>query len=133
MDLTLKSETFASDDQSWLGSAHGTDCTEPITLDTSTFTPATHYPNGYFRSGIPLGMITATGKYGPYDNSATDGRQTLDGHLYAAVKAPTDNTIDPSGALLWHGKVRPSRLPGGAGVVDAAGMADVAGRIRYRD
>ena len=124
MHLALTSETFGSDDQSWLGSAHGTDCTETITLDTSTFTPATHYPNGYFRSGIPLGKITATGLYGPYDNAAHDG------HLFAAVKAPADNTVDPAAALLWHGKVRPSRLPV---PVDAAGQADVAGRIRYVD
>lgn len=128
MDLSLKTEAFGSDDQSWLGSAHGTDATESVTLDTSTFTPATHYPGGFFKSGIPLGKITATGKYGPYSDAAADGRQTLVGFLFAAIKAPTDNTIDPSGAMLTHGKVRESRLPV---AVDAAGKADVAGSIRF--
>lgn len=28
------------------------------------------------KAGQPLGRITATGKYGPYDPDATDGRQT---------------------------------------------------------
>jgi hypothetical protein len=129
MILAQTTEQFGSDDQSWLGSAHGTDATETISLDTSLFTAGTHYPDGYFKSGLPLGKITATGKYGPYSDAASDGRQTLVGFLFAAVKAPTDNTIDPSAAMLTHGKVRTSRLPLGA--VDAAGIADVAGTIRF--
>jgi hypothetical protein len=72
MDLTLRTEAFASDDQSWLGSAHGADATQSITLDTSAFTSGTHYPDGYFKSGIPLGKITATGKYGPYGGAANE-------------------------------------------------------------
>ncbi|MFB7212707.1 head decoration protein [Streptomyces sp. NPDC056255] len=128
MILAQTTEQYGSDDQSWLGSAHGTDSTETIALDTSTFTPATHYPNGYFKSGIPLGRITAGGKYGPYDGAATDGREALVGFLFAAVKAPTVNTIDPAAALLTHGKVRESRLPV---PVDAAGKTDVAGSIRF--
>ncbi|MFG2468720.1 head decoration protein [Streptomyces canus] len=129
MNLQQSVRTFGMDDQSWLGSEHGTQATESCTLDTSTFTPATHYPAGYFKSGIPLGRITATGKMGPYDNAAADGRQTLEGFLFAAVGAPADNTIDVGAALFVHGKVRSSRLPLGA--VDAAGQADVAGRIRF--
>ena len=66
MILTPKSESFTQEDQRWLGSAHGTDATRSITLDTSAFVSGTHYPNGYFPSGLPLGRITATGLYGPY-------------------------------------------------------------------
>jgi len=128
MELSFKTEDFGSDDQSWLGSAHGTDATETVTLDTSTFTAGTHYPDGYFKSGIPLGVITAGGKVGPYDDAAVDGREVLVGFLFAAIKAPADNTLDPSGAMLTHGKVRESRLPV---AVDAAGKADVAGSIRF--
>ncbi|SFK73255.1 head decoration protein [Streptomyces pini] len=128
MDLRLRTETFGADDQSWLGSEHGTQATESVTLDTSTFTAATHYPDGYFKSGLPLGRITATGKYGLYNGAATDGTETLVGFLYAAVAAPTDNTVDVAGAMLTHGKVRSSRLPV---AVDAAGQADVAGSIRF--
>lgn len=122
MDLRLRSETFGADDQSWLGSEHGTQATESVTLDTSTFTAGTHYPGGYFKSGIPLGQITATGKFGPYDGGATDGRETLVGFLFAAVAAPSDPAVDVAGAMLVHGKVRASRLPV---PVDAAGRADV--------
>lgn len=128
MDLSLTTQTFGVDDQSWLGSEHGTQATEPVTLDTSTFTAGTHYPDGYFKSGLPLGKITATGKYGLYNGAATDGTETLVGFLFAAVKAPASNTVDVAGAMLVHGKVRTSRLPV---AVDAAGQADVAGSIRF--
>ncbi|MFJ2249438.1 head decoration protein [Streptomyces sp. NPDC087862] len=128
MNLNQTTEWFGNDDQSWLGSEHGTQATETIVLDTSTFTPATHYPEGFFKSGIPLGQITAGGKYGPYDGAATDGREVLVGFLYSAVGAPTVTTIDPAGALFTHGKVRESRLPVS---VDAAGKADVVGSIRF--
>lgn len=66
MDLTQRTESFAVDDPSWLGSRHGVGEAVSVTLDTSAFTPAVHYPDGFFRSGIALGRITATGKYGPY-------------------------------------------------------------------
>lgn len=122
MDLRLRSETFGADDQSWLGSEHGTQATESVTLDTSMFTAGTHYPAGYFKSGIPLGRITATGKVGPYDGGAADGRETLVGFLFAAVAAPSDPAVDVAGTMLVHGKVRASRLPV---PVDAAGRADV--------
>lgn len=68
--------TYTLDDPSWLGSEHGTDSTESITLDTSAFTSGTHYPSGFFTSGIPLGKITATGKYGPYGGRANE-QQTI--------------------------------------------------------
>jgi hypothetical protein len=132
MDLTQRTEAFSTDDQSWLASAHGTSSGRTITLDVSTFTAGTHHPNGYFPSGLPLGRITTAGpnqgKYGPYDGAATDGRETLAGFLLTAVKAPSVNTIDVQGVLLWHGAVLEARLPI---AVDAAGVTDVAGRIAF--
>jgi hypothetical protein len=128
MDLSFKTETFGQDDQSWLGSAHGTDAARSITLDTSAFTAGTHYPDGFFKSGLPVGKITATGLYGPYDNAAVDGRETLVGFLLTAVKAPSATTTDVQGALLDHGRVIDAKLPI---AVDAAGKTDVSGRIIF--
>lgn len=130
MDLSQRTTTLGADDQSWLGSSHGTESTESVTLDTSTFTAGMHYDalGGHFYSGIPIGKITSGGKFGPYDNAASDGTQTLVGHLFDAVPVPLVNTVDPSGAMLVHGKVVEARLPV---AVDSAGKADVAGRIRY--
>lgn len=75
MDLSLRTETFGVDDQSWLGSRHGLGEAVSVTLDTSAFTPSIHYPDGFFKSGIGLAKITATGLYGPYN--VTDEVQTL--------------------------------------------------------
>jgi hypothetical protein len=72
MDLSIRTETFGQEDQSWLGSQHGTDMARSITLDTSAFTANTHYPNGYLLSGLPLGKITSSGKYGPYAGNAAE-------------------------------------------------------------
>lgn len=120
-------ETFGNEDQSWLRSKHGTDAAETAVLDLAKFTKATHFPNGYVRSGEPLGKVTATGKYGPYDGAATDGRETLVGHLFT-TQGVKDGAGDVVGAILTHCKVVEARLPH---PVDAAGKADVAGSIRY--
>lgn len=128
MDIAPVTTSYALDDLSWLGSQHGIEAGESITLLVSSFTSGTHYPDGFLKSGLPLGKITASGKYGPYDDAASDGRQTLVGHLYGGVPVATGGGANLGGALLTHGKVREANLPL---AVDAAGKADVAGRIRY--
>ncbi len=127
MSISPKTTEYAGfDDPSWLGSGHGLDSTESVTLHAAAFTAGTHYPNGYVPGGLPLGKITATGKYGPYDNAANDGRETLVGFLAAA--RVVDGQAAIVAAILTHGKVREARLPI---AVDAAGKTDVAGRIRF--
>jgi hypothetical protein len=124
MDLSVRTETFGQDDQSWLGSAEGTDRATSITLDTSTFTSGTHYPDGYFKSGIILGKITASGLYAPYNNAAADGTEVAAGLLLCAVDAPAATTTDVQAAMLWHGRVLVSKLPIAEGTVggpDAGG------------
>jgi hypothetical protein len=135
MNLNPVRETVGQDDQSWLGSAHGTSSAESITLDLSTFTANTHYPNGYLPSGTPLGLITASSKYGIYDDvtPATDGRQTLVGFLLSPVRVvaygPGTVVGDAHGALLTHGRIVLAKLP--FAIVDTAGKTAVAGRIRF--
>lgn len=124
MFLSPVTETFGQDDQSWLGSAEGTDRAVSITLDTSAFVAGTHYPDGFFKSGIILGRITASGLYGPYNNGASDGTEVAAGLLLCAVDAPNLTTQDPQGALLWHGRVLVGKLPiaqGTNGGPDAGG------------
>lgn len=75
MDLNVTTETFEQDDQSWLGSEHGTSMGRPVTLDISTFTKATHYPKGYIPSGTPIGRIAASGLYGPYGGRTSEVQQ----------------------------------------------------------
>lgn len=128
MDLSVRTETFGQDNQSWIGAAHGIDLARSITLDTSAFVSGTHYPDGYIRSGTPLGRITATGLYGPYDNAAADGRETLAGFLLTPTKPGAVSTTDVGGALYEHGRVVEANLPI---AIDAPAKVDVAGRITF--
>ncbi|MFF6928371.1 head decoration protein [Streptomyces californicus] len=130
MDLNLKVESFTQDRRDWLGSAHGTDAPVSITLDVSKFTKNTHYPDGYLKSGIPLGKVTSGGKYGPYDDAASDGRQTLVGFLFTAVDVDARKVASTSvvGSMLIHCFIRTDKLPV---AVDANGKADVAGRVIF--
>jgi hypothetical protein len=129
MDLTQRSVTFSQDRRDWLGSQHGTDILRSVTLDVSTFTAGTHYPDGYLKSGIPLGKITASGKYGLYDDTKTDGRQTCVGLLATGVEVINHRgqaSTSVNGSMFLHGFVVLSKLPV---ALDAAGQTDVASRI----
>lgn len=125
MYLQQRSESWGTDDKRWLASRHGIGNCPSVTLDKSTFTENDHFPDGYFKSGIPLGKITASDKYGPYDDTAVDGRETCRGFLYAPVPVPSTD-IDPNGAMLVHGQVDIAKLPV---ALDAAGQADLAGQF----
>jgi len=117
MDLTLTTDTFGQDDQSWLASAHGTDTGRTITLDLTTLTAGTHYPNGYLKSGYALKKL-GSGKYGLFSVGDESGA-VIAGHLLTAVKIPTGAT-KVAGALMWHGAVVTAKLPH---TVNAAGQA----------
>lgn len=121
MNLTPTTNTIGRDDQSWLGSSRGTSHAQSIALIVASFTAATHYPDGYLRSGTPLGKYTSganSGSYGPYTAGATDGSQTLAGFLLTPVAIPAANApAVVNGALLDTGRVVVSKLP--VGTVDA--------------
>lgn len=87
MDLTQRTESFNVDDPSWLGSRHGLGEAISVTLDTSAFTSSIHYPDGFFKSGVALGRITATGKYGPY------AHQTNEVQTVTITGTPTGGTF----------------------------------------
>ncbi|MFD7733410.1 head decoration protein [Kitasatospora phosalacinea] len=106
--------------RSWLASLHGTDQTETVTLDASKLVAGTHYiasadpaqPYSRLLSGLPLGRITASGLYGPFDPAAADGRQNFAGLVFdEALFAPGQPKIPC--ALLWHGVARAAKIPGG--------------------
>lgn len=142
MILTPTIEAFTQEDQRWLGSAHGTDACPSITLDTSAFTSGTHYPAGFFPSGLPLGKITASGLYGPYAGRTTEvqtvtitgtptggtftlsfGGETTAGIAFnataAQVKAALDGLADVNASDLT---VTGTQLPGGTVTVSFTGQ-----------
>jgi hypothetical protein len=121
--------TYSQGNKTWLRSDYGLLTGQTVTLSIAAFTSGTHYPNGFIPSGIALGKITASGEYGPYDNAAVDGRQTMTGHLLNDEAVVTGQTKLTS-SMLWQADVDESKLPTTHGV-DSAGKTDVAAHIRY--
>ena len=136
MDIAPKrSADFVVEDRSWLASADGTANLKSVSLAIPLFTEATHYPDGVIKSGTLLAEATSgtyAGKYGPYDDAATDGRQTATGHLWNTTPVRTDS-LAPTyvGAPMQRwGVIDESNLPTNHGV-DAAAKVDLKGSFTY--
>lgn len=129
-DITVRRSKQNFENRSWLLGPHGTEpgTTPSIVLDVALFAKATHYPDGYVPSGIVLGKVTATDKYGPYQSDATDGRETAAVLLFSSLEV-RDGATYLIGAGLVHGFVNPDRLPitSGSGALDAAARTELSG------
>lgn len=112
--------SYGAEDRSWTIGEHGFDMTENAPLDFTKFTGA-NFADGLIKSGCVLGLITASGKYGPYEPGATDGRQTAVGMLFNTIKIPANTATVASDAILTHFMCRAARLPypSGLGALDA--------------
>lgn len=105
----LKSETFGTGDQTWLGSAHGIHNARTETANTSAFTAATHYPDGYIKSGTPVAIVS--GLVVPYDVTAgtTTGAGVLAG--FVLTDQPVVGTGNFPIPVLDHGRVKIAKVP----------------------
>lgn len=141
MNLGIKTETFApAENQSWLGSAHGTQSMDSITLDGDRFLAA--FPTGIIPSGVVLAKDATSGLAVPYNptydsdtvtaGAQPNGADTAIGHLFTTIDlgGTTAATVGNTPAsLYWHGEVVESKLPTNHGL-DAAAKADLP-QIRY--
>lgn len=102
------SETFASGDQSWLGSTHGLANARTETVDISAFTAGTHYPTGVIPSGFPVAKVA--GLLVPFDSATATvtGAGILAGHLATDFKV--GGAADLPAALLDHGRVKTAKV-----------------------
>ena len=107
----LKTETIGAGDQSWLDGAHGIRNARTDVLDISTFTPATHYPNGYIPSGTPLAKVS--NMVVPYTSAegTTTGAGVFWGHLL--TDQPVVGTTDFAVPVFQHGRVKVAKVPTG--------------------
>lgn len=119
--LNVKRWDAQSENRSWLRGPHGTEpgANANITLDIPAF--ADLYPNGFIPSGILVGKITASEKFGPYDPDAVDGTETPAGFLFGSLTVEAGASV-VGGALFDHGYVNADRLPvdSGKGALDEA-------------
>lgn len=108
MDLSVRTESFGAGDQSWLGSAHGTDAARTVTISRAALTKATHFPDNRLKSGLPLALVG--GKHVPYNSAGSNGSEVLAGFLF------TDQSVKDTGgdivaSMLDHGRIKLAKLP----------------------
>lgn len=139
MNLAPMTQQFGQEDQSWLASAHGTSSARPVTIDVSTLTQETHFPNGYLPSGTPLAEIIETGLFAPYapasdevdsvsiTGSPTGGFATLTldgqttGHITTATTAAQLQALLEALSTIGPGNVEVTGSAGGPWTVTFVG------------
>ncbi len=115
-----KYPAVTSDSKAWLAGPHGTEpnAMPSVTVRTSLFS-ADDKADGYIPSGTLVSETgTDTGIYGPY-NAAGTGRH---GVLFQYIDT-SHGDLDFGTAVLVHGFVFGSKLPGGADAVAAIAAA----------
>lgn len=93
-----------------LSEDNGTRSRETVTLAAG---------NGELDAGTVLGVVTASGEYAPYDDTATDGSEVASAVLWAS--ADTTAAVDAA-VIARDAEVIESELTG----IDAAGVTDLA-------
>lgn len=129
MDLSPHTTTITPvDEKLWLGSKHGLDCPETITLDVEGGSfDGVIVDNGDGWGYIPSGCALIGPSQGLY--SLQSGATDAEGHLVESVRvriSDSDGTVTAGGALLWHGVVVEDKVPG-----TFDGSANGATFIRY--
>ena len=131
-NLAVKTQAFnPGENQEWLGSRHGTQEMDPVTLDGAALIAI--FPTGIVPSGVVLAKSSVTGKYTRYANAGANGLGTPLGHLFTTVDL-TDGGLVPAGAdhtgsILWHGEIVEAKLPTGHGL--DAGAKTAMPMFRY--
>ena len=109
MDISVRTVDYGVEDRSWLGSAHGTEATRTITLDMSTFTAGTHYPDGFIPSGTVVARNDTSGMYEPYD-----GDNTAAGFLFNSITVASDANVGARCSNTASSSKRSSRTTPGS-------------------
>lgn len=77
--------------------------------------------------GTVLGQVAATGKYVPFDDASSDGRETAAGVLFGKHVNATGGAVDDTAVIVnWSAEVRAADLEWEEGVDEDAGLADLA-------
>lgn len=107
MNLAQKTETWGNEDLSWLGSAHGLEMADSITIDRASMT-AGWVTDGVIPAGVVLRKLAATGRYMPWATG-----DAAAGILISPVMVGASG--NPQGAVIRHGQVIVSKLPATSG------------------
>jgi len=134
----LQTVSYVTSSRTWLPNDHGTEFMPGVPLDLTAFNAAQMYTaNGYIESGVVLGKITASGKYAPYLDSASDGTQTAVGIMFndVSVYVPGTTTLQTNVTvpILVHGFVLSGKLKYTSGNAAAGGYLDAAAQTDLKN
>lgn len=112
MRLAQTVESFSSaSSHEWLGSAHGTDSGDSVTLDVAAFTALAAWNEGdTLPSGVGVSRRDADGLYVPLTAAVGHSRHRVlleDTQLEGARQ---------SRAVIWHGEIVSAKLPADSGI-----------------
>lgn len=117
MKLSITRETFSpAEDQTWLGSAHGTNECESITLDASSFVDT--FTDGIVPSGVVVSIDTGS----DLAVLGADGGGAVY-HLFTTTDlhgTTAETAVDTPAAGFWHGQIIVANLPADHGLDVAA-------------
>lgn len=129
MNLGIKRQTYGSaENQEWLGSAHGTQSMDSITLDAASLKAL--FPTGFVPSGIPLKKSGTTYK-------AAITAEVPDYHLFTSVDLTAGGTVAVADAVdtpasgLWTGEIIVAKVPAYTGKTSALVAGTTVGLFRY--
>jgi len=108
----------------FLASQHGMFKRAGVTLDSTTV-GADAELHKYLTKGTCLGEITATHKWGAYDDVAEDGREVARGFLLETCDLKDGDVI---AGVIIHGSVLEARVSG----LDASGKVDLTGAFLFQ-
>lgn len=136
MDYALRTSSFTLDDNDCIQSKFGTTDARSVLIDMSTFTPATHYPNGVLPKGTVLALRTSDSVTIAYNDAGSGGAAVAVGVLLNSIRVSATGATAPAkvgGALLWHGVIKAASAPfqSGVGGLDAAAKVDLAAKFQF--
>jgi hypothetical protein len=128
MNLGIRKTTFGAEDQSWLGSAHGTQSGDPLTLDAAACIAIAEFATGTVPSGIPL-KRAGSGRYAPAITA-----EVPDAHLFTTVDLTaggTQTAAHTPATGLWHGEIIAAKVPAYTGKTSVVAANTSSGQFRY--
>lgn len=99
----LTTKSYGTGDYSWMLNTDGLDEAVTGVLDVSTFTAGTHFPNGFFPSGLPV-RIDDRDVIRPWADTAGAKLAFLKGDI------KTDGVEDANCAVVVRGNVKLAKI-----------------------
>lgn len=124
--LSTRSEVFVpAENQTWLGSAHGTSEAKSITVDGDAAIAI--FDDGLVPSGVAMYRL-GNGRYAPVVAAAAGDAE---GYLFTTTQVAAGQLT--SAPLYWHGRVITANLPAARGtyVGPTAAVVDAMPQIKH--